>query len=450
MSKKRVHILGICGTFMGGLALLGKEKGMDISGCDNNVYPPMSDHLNDMGIEIIESYDPSHLPKADEYVIGNSIMRGNPALEHLLSSKANIISGPEWLYSNILKNRKVIAVSGTHGKTTTTAMIAWIFQDQGIEVGYLIAGKPKDFEKSARKGKQDIFVLEADEYDTAFFDKRSKFIHYKPDTLIINNLEFDHADIFPDMSYIYREFHNLIRTLKEEAEIIFPRDDLNISNVLNLGCWSKLIDYSFNEQNINSVNFSNSSNKTYLTIENEKGELDWSMFGEHNARNAMVALLAVNIYGIKLSDGINSLKKFKGVDKRQDVLMDEERLLLIEDFAHHPTAIETTLIGIKKAYSNRKIYAAIELRSNTMKSGFHDERLINVCSFVDKVFWKSEGKDQANRLVEASPDKSSQIINIDNFIDEFKQINKKGDVLVVMSNGNFDNLSRLLMNEFKK
>ena len=450
MSKKRVHILGICGTFMGGLALLGKEKGMDISGCDNNVYPPMSDHLNDMGIEIIESYDPSHLPKADEYVIGNSIMRGNPALEHLLSSKANIISGPEWLYSNILKNRKVIAVSGTHGKTTTTAMIAWIFQDQGIEVGYLIAGKPKDFEKSARKGKQDIFVLEADEYDTAFFDKRSKFIHYKPDTLIINNLEFDHADIFPDMSYIYREFHNLIRTLKEEAEIIFPRDDLNISNVLNLGCWSKLIDYSFNEQNINSVNFSYSSNKTHLKIDNEKGELDWSMFGEHNARNAMVALLAVNIYGIKLSDGINSLKKFKGVDKRQDVLMDEERLLLIEDFAHHPTAIETTLKGIKKAYSNRKIYAAIELRSNTMKSGFHDDRLINVCSLVDKVFWKSEDKDQAKKLVEALPDKSSQIINIENFIDEFKQINRKGDVLVVMSNGNFDNLSQLLMNEFKK
>ena len=450
MSKKRVHILGICGTFMGGLALLGKEKGMDISGCDNNVYPPMSDHLNDMGIEIIESYDPSHLPKADEYVIGNSIMRGNPALEHLLSSKANIISGPEWLYSNILKNRKVIAVSGTHGKTTTTAMIAWIFQDQGIEVGYLIAGKPKDFEKSARKGKQDIFVLEADEYDTAFFDKRSKFIHYKPDTLIINNLEFDHADIFPDLSYIYREFHNLIRTLKEEAEIIFPRDDLNISNVLNLGCWSKLIDYSFNEQNINSVNFSYSSNKTHLKIDNEKGELDWSMFGEHNARNAMVALLAVNIYGIKLSDGINSLKKFKGVDKRQDVLMDEERLLLIEDFAHHPTAIETTLKGIKKAYSNRKIYAAIELRSNTMKSGFHDDRLINVCSLVDKVFWKSEDKDQVKRLVEALPDKSSQIINIENFIDEFKQINRKGDVLVVMSNGNFDNLSQLLMNEFKK
>ena len=450
MSKKRVHILGICGTFMGGLALLGKEKGMDISGCDNNVYPPMSDHLNDMGIEIIESYEPSHLPKADQYVIGNSVIRGNPALEHLLSSKANLISGPEWLYSNILKNKKVIAVSGTHGKTTTTAMIAWIFEDQGIETGYLIAGKPKDFEKSARKGRQDIFVLEADEYDTAFFDKRSKFIHYKPDTLIINNLEFDHADIFPDMSYIYREFHNLIRTLKEEAEIIFPRDDLNISNVLNLGCWSKLIDYSFNEQNINSVNFSYSSNKTHLKIENEEGELDWSMLGEHNARNAMVALLAVNRYGIKLSDAINSLKRFKGVDKRQDLLMDEERLLLIEDFAHHPTAIETTLRGIKKAYSNRKIYAAIELRSNTMKSGFHDDRLINVCSLVDKVFWKSEDKDQARRLVEALPDKSSQIINIENFIDEFKQINRKGDVLVVMSNGNFDNLSQLLMNEFKK
>ena len=206
MSKERVHILGICGTFMGGLALLGKEQGLEISGCDLNIYPPMSDHLHEMGIDISEGYDPSKLPEADCYVIGNSISRGNPALEFLLSKKANLISGPDWLYKTVLKNKRVIAVSGTHGKTTTTAMIAWMFEDHNIDVGYLIAGKPKDFEKSARLGEQDIFVIEADEYDTAFFDKRSKFIHYKPDTLIINNLEFDHGDIFPDISFIFREF----------------------------------------------------------------------------------------------------------------------------------------------------------------------------------------------------------------------------------------------------
>ena len=239
MSKERVHILGICGTFMGGLALMGKEKGIEISGCDENIYPPMSDHLQDMGIEIIEGYDSSELPVADYYVIGNSISRGNPALEYLLSKKSNLISGPEWLYDYVIKDKKVIAVSGTHGKTTTTAMIAWIFEDNNIDVGYLIAGKPKDFEKSARLGSEDIFVIEADEYDTAFFDKRSKFIHYKPDTLILNNLEFDHADIFPDISYIFREFHHLLRTLKKEAQIIFPNDDSNISKVLDMGTWSK-------------------------------------------------------------------------------------------------------------------------------------------------------------------------------------------------------------------
>ena len=210
MVKEKIHILGICGTFMGGLAILGKEAGLEISGCDSNIYPPMSEHLNEAEIEIISGYDPADIPEADFYVIGNSISRGNAALEELLNRKANLISGPQWLHDFILKNKKVIAVAGTHGKTTTTAMIAWIFEYLKRDVGYLIAGKPKDFERSARKGSEEIFVLEADEYDTAFFDKRSKFIHYKPDTLIVNNIEFDHADIFKDISAIYREFHHLI------------------------------------------------------------------------------------------------------------------------------------------------------------------------------------------------------------------------------------------------
>ena len=449
MSKERVHILGICGTFMGGLAILGKENGIDISGCDENIYPPMSDHLEEMGIQIMQGYDASLIPDADRYVIGNSISRGNPALEYLLSTKADLISGPDWLYKTILKDKKVIAVSGTHGKTTTTAMIAWIFEDQGIDVGYLIAGRPKDFHKSARRGKDDIFVLEADEYDTAFFDKRSKFIHYKPDTLIINNLEFDHADIFPDISYIYREFHHLIRTLKEEARIIFPTDDLNISKVLNMGCWSKLISYGINGQHENSISFSEDNTPTLFRIAGDEGELDWTMLGEHNARNAITAVLAANQYGIEMKDALNSLKKFKGVAKRQDLLFEDHRLVLIEDFAHHPTAIKSTLEGIKKKFPNKRLIAAIELRSNTMKSGFHDNNLVEAIAVADKVFWKSEDFTQTEKLVGAEPSKSSQIVNISEFVKEFKMLNQTDDLLVVMSNGNFDNLTKLLLKEYK-
>ena len=449
MSKERVHILGICGTFMGGLAILGKENGIDISGCDENIYPPMSDHLEEMGIQIMQGYDASLIPDADRYVIGNSISRGNPALEYLLSTKADLISGPDWLYKTILKDKKVIAVSGTHGKTTTTAMIAWIFEDQGIDVGYLIAGRPKDFHKSARRGKDDIFVLEADEYDTAFFDKRSKFIHYKPDTLIINNLEFDHADIFPDISYIYREFHHLIRTLKEEARIIFPTDDLNISKVLNMGCWSKLISYGINGQHENSISFSEDNTPTLLRIAGDEGQLDLTMLGEHNARNAITAVLAAKQYGIEMKDALNSLKKFKGVAKRQDLLFEDHRLVLIEDFAHHPTAIKSTLEGIKKKFPNKRLIAAIELRSNTMKSGFHDNNLVEAVAVADKVFWKSEDFTQTEKLVGAEPSKSSQIVNISEFVKEFKMLNQADDLLVVMSNGNFDNLTKLLLKEYK-
>ena len=449
MSKERVHILGICGTFMGGLAILGKENGIDISGCDENIYPPMSDHLEEMGTQIMQGYDASLIPDADRYVIGNSISRGNPALEYLLSTKADLISGPDWLYKTILKDKKVIAVSGTHGKTTTTAMIAWIFEDQGIDVGYLIAGRPKDFHKSARRGKDDIFVLEADEYDTAFFDKRSKFIHYKPDTLIINNLEFDHADIFPDISYIYREFHHLIRTLKEEARIIFPTDDLNISKVLNMGCWSKLISYGINGQHENSISFSEDNTPTLFRIAGDEGELDWTMLGEHNARNAITAVLAAKQYGIEMKDALNSLKKFKGVAKRQDLLFENHRLVLIEDFAHHPTAIKSTLEGIKKKFPNKRLIAAIELRSNTMKSGFHDNNLVEAIAVADKVFWKSEDFTQTEKLVGAEPSKSSQIVNISEFVKEFKMLNQADDLLVVMSNGNFDNLTKLLLKEYK-
>ena len=448
MAKDKVHILGICGTFMGGLALLGKEEGIDISGCDTNIYPPMSDHLREMGIEIIEGYDANKLPDADIYVIGNSISRGNPALEYLLSSKANLISGPEWLYKTILKNKKVIAVSGTHGKTTTTAMLAYIFENQGIDAGYLIAGKPKDFSKSARKGTSEIFVIEADEYDTAFFDKRSKFIHYKPDTLIINNLEYDHADIFPDISYIFREFHHLIRTLKEEAKIVYPADDSNILKVLNLGYWSNLISYDFNGNNENSLSLQENSNKPLLRIKGKERDLEWRMFGEHNARNAMAASLAANQYGISIEDSIRSLQKFKGVSKRQDILLDTSKLIIIEDFAHHPTAIKTTIEGVKKNYPEHRLTALIELRSNTMKSGLHDNALAEAVMMADKVHWKSEDHVQIKRLVNSLPDKSTQLDNNEKFISELESMHLKNDIVIIMSNGNFDGLAAALLDRF--
>ena len=446
MAKEKIHILGICGTFMGGLAILGKEAGLEISGCDSNIYPPMSEHLAEMGIEIISGYGPSDLPNADIYVIGNAISRGNPALEELLNRKANIISGPQWLYSFILKNKKVIAVSGTHGKTTTTAMIAWIFEYLKIDVGYLIAGKPKDFNKSARKGSEDIFVIEADEYDTAFFDKRSKFIHYKPDTLIVNNIEFDHADIFKDMSDIHKEFHNLIRSMPETAQIIFPTDDLNIAKVLNMGCWSKQESYSFDSKTQN--NYSSilpDYSEIRFKIGAHEGELKWQMFGEYNARNAMGAILATNRYGVTLNQSLEALSNFRGVSKRQDIIMENKNIIVMEDFAHHPTAIQMTLSSLRKKYADHKIIAAIELKSNTMKSGHHDDVLIEATKEADEVYWKSEDKTQLDKFIDSDSSRARSIQSVEDASNEIIRGIEKETLIVVMSNADFDGLSQKII-----
>ena len=446
MAKEKIHILGICGTFMGGLAILGKEAGLEISGCDSNIYPPMSDHLSEMGIDIISGYDPSDIPEADFYVIGNTISRGNAALEELLNRKANLISGPQWLYNFILKEKKVIAVSGTHGKTTTTAMIAWIFEFLNKDVGYLIAGKPKDFKKSARKGSEDIFILEADEYDTAFFDKRSKFIHYKPDTLIVNNIEFDHADIFKDISAIHREFHNLIRSMPEKAEIIFPTDDLNIAKVLNMGCWSKQESYGFGDKAQNTYRaILPDYSKLKFKVGSEEGELEWQMLGEHNARNAMSAILATNKYGISLNQSLEALSNFKGVSKRQDILLESENIIVMEDFAHHPTAIEMTLSGLRQKYKDHKIIAAIELRSNTMKSGYHDDVLVEATKEADVVFWKSEDKAQLDKLIKLDSNRSRLIDSIEETSKEILESIEQDTLIVVMSNADFEGLSQKLI-----
>ena len=446
MTVKKIHILGICGTFMGGLALLARELGFEVSGCDENVYPPMSDLLKEQNIKVIKGYNKKDLPEAELYLIGNVISRGNESIEHILDSKLPHTSGPAWLSENVLKNRRVIAVSGTHGKTSTTAMLTWILVNLGMDPGFLIAGKPKDFSVSAKLGKDEIFVIEADEYDTAFFDKRAKLIHYNPEVLIINNLEFDHADIYSNLPEIQKQFHNLIRTMSSEDCIVFPGDDKNIREVLDLGVWSKEVEFGVEG---NSSNYFEAIKKDHssvrFSINKKVAEINWNLLGEHNARNAITALLALQHFNLSLSDSAKSLESFSGVKRRLDTIIDRKDLKLFDDFAHHPTAIKETLKGLRSRYLDNRIIALIEIRSNTMKSGLHDKNLTGATSEADLVFWKGADKDQLNNLVNKSPEKNYVIDSVDSFSDELKNsIIKDNDVIIMMSNGSFDGLVDLL------
>ena len=431
---------------MGGLALLARELGFEVSGCDENVYPPMSDLLKEQNIKVIKGYNKKDLPEAELYLIGNVISRGNESIEHILDSKLPHTSGPAWLSENVLKNRRVIAVSGTHGKTSTTAMLTWILVNLGMDPGFLIAGKPKDFSVSAKLGKDEIFVIEADEYDTAFFDKRAKLIHYNPEVLIINNLEFDHADIYSNLPEIQKQFHNLIRTMSSKDCIVFPGDDKNIREVLDLGVWSKEVEFGVEG---NSSNYFEAIKKDHssvrFSINKKVAEINWNLLGEHNARNAITALLALQHFNLSLSDSAKSLESFSGVKRRLDTIIDRKDLKLFDDFAHHPTAIQETLKGLRSRYLDNRIIALIEIRSNTMKSGLHDKNLTGATSEADLVFWKGADKDQLNNLVNKSPEKNYVIDSVDSFSDELKNsIIKDNDVIIMMSNGSFDGLVDLL------
>ncbi len=446
MSVKKIHILGICGTFMGSLALLARELGFEVSGCDENVYPPMSDLLAEQNIKVNQGYKKTDLPEADLYLIGNVISRGNESIEYILDSKLPHTSGPAWLSENILQNRRVIAVSGTHGKTSTTAMLTWILVKLGLDPGFLIAGRPKDFSVSAKLGKGEIFVIEADEYDTAFFDKRAKFIHYNPEVLIINNLEFDHADIYRNLAEIQKQFHNLIRTMSSEDCIVLPSDDKNIKTLLDSGMWSKKSEFGSNRKNLNyfeAIKKDHSSLRFF--INKEKAEIDWNMLGEHNARNAMAALLALHHFDIAISDSAKCLETFSGVKRRLETIIDREELKLFDDFAHHPTAIEETLRGLRSRYNENRIIALIEIRSNTMKSGLHDARLLSATNEADLVFWKGPDENQLRNLVNQTPKSHNIMDSVDLFADKLKSsVTNEGDVIVMMSNGSFDGLANLL------
>ncbi len=388
-----IHILGICGTFMGSLAQLAKQQGHHVTGSDAKVYPPMSDQLKKADIPFVDSYKPDQFqPRPDLVVVGNALSRGNPCVESMLDLQLAHVSGPEWLGANILANRHVISVAGTHGKTTTASMIVAILSRAGLDPGYLIGGVPINKEISATLGGGQYFVVEADEYDCAFFDKRSKFIHYRSNTLVINNIEFDHADIFPDLEAIETQFHHLLRTLPSNVNIIYPDDDKVIKALIDKGCWSKSVSHSNDgcnwqyrliKEDVSSfeVRFSDGLNPF------NSGRVNWDQFGLHNVRNAMSAIIAAHQVGVSIEDSCAALGDFSGVMRRMQIIFQRGNFTLYDDFAHHPTAIAASLGGLRARVGDTKIITVIEPGSATMRRGFHGKNLALSLEDSDQVFW---------------------------------------------------------------
>lgn len=417
---------------MGGLAQILKESGHEISGSDAQFYPPMSDHLDAMGVDMIKGYSKDTLPKADLYVIGNALSRGNESVEFILDTKLPFKSGPEML-GDILKTKKVFAVSGTHGKTTTSYMLTHIFLDQGKDIGFLVGGISDDISGSASLGTDEIFVIEADEYDSAFFDKRSKFMHYSPSTLIINNIEFDHADIFDDLKDIKRQFHHLLKIIPSSGNIIYFNNDSNTQDVINMGYWSNLI--KINDDEI-KINF---ETEEIETIENKFSLKNLPLIGEHNFKNYICAILAAKTGGVKIEDSIDSLLKFQGVKRRLEFKGLHSGIKIYDDFAHHPSAIEASSKAIRKEFLSKKILGVIELASNTMSDGTHGDALIKSSNFFDEVIWLDHKGviDKANEV--------HAVNNLDECIQKTISIIKEYDIVVIMTNKDSQKLTKPLI-----
>lgn len=450
-----VHILGICGTLMGGIAQLAKSLGYRVTGSDANYYPPMSTQLSAAGIMLYEEgYDPSHLePAPDLVIVGNTkaISRGNPILEYLLNSSIPYISGPQWLSENLLHKYWVLAVSGTHGKTTTSAMLAWILEYAGLEPGFLIGGIPQNFGISARLGKGRFFVVEADEYRTAFFDERPKFMHYRPKTLTINNLEMDHADIFENLGKIQQQFANLLRTVPTSGLVLYPKRDLAIDRVLDLGCWTAKETTSVDSDTATWRAFDIAANGCSFTVLNHQdevlGKVHWPLLGQHNISNALIAIGAANHVGVNPSISVEALNKFSGVKRRMELRGEPAKIKIYDDFAHHPTAVRATLDGLRAFSRESKILAVLEPSSNTMRMGFHAEHLAEAMSSADHVFLYIPANLSWNTNVMASLGIKLNVINsIDKLVEAVTATAIPGDSVVVMSSGGFEGVHQLLIN----
>lgn len=440
-----IHILGICGTFMGGIAAIAKSLGHKVTGSDQNVYPPMSTQLEDLGIELTQGYDVSQLdPKPDMVVIGNAMSRGNPCVEYVLDKGLPYTSGPEWLKHNLLQNSWVLAVAGTHGKTTTASMLAWVLEYAGLKPGFLIGGIVQNFGISAKVGETPFFVIEADEYDTAFFDKRSKFVHYLPRTLILNNLEFDHADIFEDLNAIKKQFHHLMRTLPQSGKVIWPKQDVALNDVIAQGLWSESetlgVDWNYELIKADGSEFN-------VLLNGEKqGIVRWQAIGEHNVKNAIMAIAAARHVGIAIDHSIDALGEFISPKRRMELKADINNIKVYDDFAHHPTAIKTTLAGLRAKVGYEKIIAILEPRSNTMKMGVHQHTLLDSLRDADEVLLFEP--ENLNWSLKEQADKAGmQCFNsTQTIIDTVLENIEPNQHILIMSNGGFNGLHQHLVN----
>ncbi len=438
----KIHILGACGTFMGGVAMLARRAGHEVTGADQHTYPPMSTLLENEGIVLHEGYheEPMH-DKPDLVIIGNALSRGNPAVEYVLNQKLNFTSGPRWLGENYLRGREVIAVAGTHGKTTTSSMLAWILDFAGLDPGFLIGGVPLDFNVSAREGS-GCFVVEADEYDTAFFDKRSKFLHYRPKVAILNNLEYDHADIFPDLAAIETQFHHLVRTIPGNGTIISNGTDASLERVLIRGSWSDLQRFSFDGKHDWHVEMLNpdGSELRFSYQQQLLGTLQWSHCGRHNAMNACTAIAAAVATGLPAATAIEALSSFSGVKRRLELIAQTQNIQVYDDFAHHPTAIRLTLEGLRRKVGNARVLVALEPRSNTMRAGVHADELGPALMAADYVWLKTgDGIDWDPQVALAPLEGRCKVVTrVDDMLKQMQNALNPGDHVVFMSNGGFE------------
>lgn len=446
-----IHILGICGTFMGSLAIIAKQLGHEVSGSDINVYPPMSTQLEMAGIELKTGYSVDHLyPMPDQIIVGNVMTRGNEMIEYLLNNHIPFTSGPAWLHDHVLLERWVLAVAGTHGKTTTTSMLAWILEHAGLQPGFLIGGVPENFDISSRLGESKFFVIEADEYDTAFFDKRSKFIHYCPHTLVLNNLEFDHADIFNDIDDVKRQFHHLLRILPTEGLVIINQDDQNIRDVIDMGCWTPTESFSAMDSSatwfVGDIDL-RSSQFALQQHGKSRGVGILKLFGRHNIANAIAAIAAAQHAGVAVEDALQALASFSGVKRRLEHKGTFNQISVYDDFAHHPTEIAATISAFRDQRPQGRIVTVFEPRSNTMRLGIHVDQLAHAFKDADKVFM-FEPNDLQWSIQEVANQMQPEckvFPTVDEIITDLLHEVSKGDNILILSNGSFEDLSARLV-----
>ena len=442
-----IHILGICGTFMGGIAAIARAAGHKVTGCDVNVYPPMSDQLRELDIDLIEGFDVAQLTlQPDVFVIGNVVTRGNALMEAILNQNLPYISGPQWLAENVLHDKWVLAVAGTHGKTTTTSMLAWILEDAGLNPGFLVGGIPQNFGISARLTDLPFFVIEADEYDTAFFDKRSKFVHYHPRTAILNNLEFDHADIFPDLSAIETQFHHLVRTIPSQGLVIANGIEDSLKRVIARGCWTP-VEWLGNQDGWTAQGGESEFSVHFNGV--KQGDVAWSLMGAHNVHNAIAAIAAARHAGVSSAVACEALCKFENVKRRMEIRGVVNNITVYDDFAHHPTAITTTLRGLRRKVGDARIIAVLEPRSNTMKQGAMKAALADSLDAADLIFcYAADLSWDASAALAPLGNRAQVHHELDTLITAITNVARPQDHILIMSNGGFGGIHAKLLQHF--